>query len=221
MILLESCSIVSPFPAGLVLFGPHAAQLGHKKRIPYRARLHRHGRAIAAVHPLDLARDQAVAHVVHARAAIGLGQRAAQQAERAHLGNDLAIEALVAIGLDNARHEPGLGIVPRAVADHALVLGELSLERHGMRPRAPGQAAARTLCPERAQAGSTRPRARPPACRGALRSSCPRTLQRAHQNALRAARCPRPRPRKNKSAPRHRSQAPRPAIAPCSAPDSR
>src|SRR5689334_14600101 len=39
-------------------------------RVHHQRRLHREGRAIAGIHPLHLARDQAVAHVVDAGAAI-------------------------------------------------------------------------------------------------------------------------------------------------------
>jgi hypothetical protein len=98
----------------------------------HQARLHRHGRAIAAVHALDLARDQAVAHVIDAGAAVLLGQRAAEQVARAHLAHDLGVEALLPVGLEDARHQVPLRVLARAVADHALVPGELGLEQEGI-----------------------------------------------------------------------------------------
>jgi hypothetical protein len=96
--------------------------------------LHGHGRAVARIDAFDLAGDEPVGDIARARAAIVLRQRGAQQPEFAHLVHDLAVEALVAEGRDDARHQPLLGIGPRGVADHALVLRELLLEMKRVLP---------------------------------------------------------------------------------------
>src|SRR5262249_2007701 len=51
-----------------------------------------------------------------------------EQAERAHVGDDGAIEALLAIVHEHAREQLVLGIAARGVAHHALFLGELAFE---------------------------------------------------------------------------------------------
>src|SRR5262249_33810651 len=91
-------------------------------------------RAVARVHPLHLARDETVGHVVGAGAAILLRQGDAEQAERAHLMEDLAVSFLLQIGLDHARQQLVLRIGARGVADRALVLGELVLEQKRVVP---------------------------------------------------------------------------------------
>ena len=97
-------------------------------RVHDQARLHAHGRAVAAVHPLDLARDQPVGDVVDPGAAIALDGRA-EQPQLPHLGHDLAVETLVPVSLQDARHQPILAVGPRGVAQHALFLAELVLEQ--------------------------------------------------------------------------------------------
>jgi hypothetical protein len=67
-------------------------------RVHHERGLHAHARAIAGIDALDLARDEAVGDVVHARAAVAL-DRGTEEAERAHLVEDLAVELLVAEGL--------------------------------------------------------------------------------------------------------------------------
>src|SRR5262249_5124384 len=59
-------------------------------RVHDEARLHAHGRAVAAVDALDFAGDEAVADIVHAGAAIALDGRA-EQAELAQLVHDRAV----------------------------------------------------------------------------------------------------------------------------------
>ena len=56
--------------------------------------------AVARVDALDLARDEAVAHVVDAGAAVAVDGRA-EEAELAHLVQDLAVEFLVAMRLES------------------------------------------------------------------------------------------------------------------------
>src|SRR5262249_59544369 len=55
-------------------------------------------------------------------------KRCTEKAERAHLGHDLALEPLLAIGLEHARKELLLGVATGAVAHHPLVLGQLAFE---------------------------------------------------------------------------------------------
>ena len=77
------------------------------------ARLHAHGRAVAAVDGLDLAGDQAVGDVVHAGAAVLLWQRGPQEAQLSHLGHDFAVEPLLGEGRQDAGGVEELGDVAR------------------------------------------------------------------------------------------------------------
>ena len=98
-----------------------------------KARLHAHRRAIAAVDPLDLARNQTVGNVVNAGAAITFDGRA-EKAERSHFVHDLAVEALVPIGFEHARQQLFLAVGARAVAHHPLLLAQFLLEEQGIGP---------------------------------------------------------------------------------------
>ena len=102
-------------------------------RMHDQARLHRHRRAVAAIDALHFARDQAVGDVVGAGAAIAV-DGGAEQAERAQLVHDLAIELLVPVRLQHPRHQLVLGIAARGVAHHALFLGQLVLEQERVFP---------------------------------------------------------------------------------------
>ena len=104
------------------------------------AGLDAHGRAVAAVDPLDFARHQAVADVVDPGAAVVLGQGRAQEAQRAHLGHDLPVEALVAVGLEHPGHQLLLAVGPGGVADEVLVLAQLLVQQQRVLP---GEAGAR------------------------------------------------------------------------------
>src|SRR5262249_59136830 len=63
-----------------------------------------------------------------AGAAILLGNGRPEQAERAHVADDAAVEALLAVVLENLREQLGLLIAPRGVAHHALLFREFALE---------------------------------------------------------------------------------------------
>ena len=97
-------------------------------RVHHEARLDRHRRAIAAVDPLDRARDEAVADVAEAGAAIFVRDRCAEQSELAHLAHDLAVEPLFEIGRRDPRLQLLLRIAFRGVADEALLVGQLMIE---------------------------------------------------------------------------------------------
>src|SRR5690606_30604591 len=58
----------------------------------------------------------------------------AEQAEGAELGHDLAVESLVPIGLEHARHQLVLSVFARRVAHHTLVLAELVVEQKRVIP---------------------------------------------------------------------------------------
>ena len=96
--------------------------------------LHRHHRAIAGVHRLDFARDEAIADIAGADAAIFFRNGHAEQAEFAHFAEDRGIGVLVEIGVDHARLKLFLRIGMRGVADHALVFGQLIAEQEGVVP---------------------------------------------------------------------------------------
>ena len=68
-------------------------------------RLHAHHRAVARVDAFDLARHQAVADVVQARAAVGLGDGRPEHSERPHLAEDRDVGLLVAKRLEHARRK--------------------------------------------------------------------------------------------------------------------
>ena len=116
-------------------------------RIHHQRRLHREHRAIAGIDPLDLARDQPVGDIAEPGAAIVLRQRRAEQPERAHLGHDLAVEALLAKGGEHARKQLLLRIAARGVAHHALVLGQLAFELERVLPVVAGGAGRRRARP--------------------------------------------------------------------------
>src|SRR5580704_8613964 len=96
--------------------------------------LHAHRRAVAGIDALHFTRDQAVSGVVGGGAAVFLGQRGAEQAERAHLVHDLAMEFLVPVGLQHARHQLVLAVIARDVADRDLLLAELVVEEERILP---------------------------------------------------------------------------------------
>ena len=90
--------------------------------------LHRHRRAVAGIDALDLARDQPIGDIAEPGAAILFRNRGAEQAERAHLRDDGAVEALLAVVHQHAREQLVLGVAARGVAHHALFFRELALE---------------------------------------------------------------------------------------------
>ncbi|MND94717.1 hypothetical protein D3C80_869440 [compost metagenome] len=87
-----------------------------------------HGRTIAAVDRLDLARDQAIGDVAGFRAAVLFRQHGAEEAHLAHLGHDGAIKGLVAEGFDHARQQGLASIGARRVLDHPLVIGQAAAQ---------------------------------------------------------------------------------------------
>ena len=103
-------------------------------RVHHQRRLHRIHRAIAGIDALDLARHQAIGDVARIGAAIFLRQGNADQAEFAHLIEDLAVGLLFEIGLGDARQQLVLRVGARGVADHALVFGELLVEHERIVP---------------------------------------------------------------------------------------
>ena len=90
--------------------------------------LHRHRRAIAGIDALKLARDEAGSHLAEAGTAILFRQRRAEKSQFAHLGENLAVKTLLAIGREDARKQLALRIVARGVAHHALLFGKLAFE---------------------------------------------------------------------------------------------
>ncbi len=83
--------------------------------------------------PLELARDQPISDVVSGCAAIGFDGRA-EPAARAKLGDDLAVEALVARGLDDARKQALGAISAHGVTQFALFVVELICELQWIGP---------------------------------------------------------------------------------------
>jgi hypothetical protein len=102
-------------------------------RVHHQRGLHRHHRAVAGVDALDLARDEAIADVVDARAAIAVDGRA-EEAHLAHLAEDRGVGLLVVEGVLDPRHQLLLAILPGGIADHPFVLAELLLHQEGILP---------------------------------------------------------------------------------------
>ena len=92
-------------------------------RVHDERRLHAQRGPVRGVHLLDLVGDEAVGVRRRAGAAVAVDRRA-QQAERAHLAEDRAIERLVAVRGHDARQELLLAVGPRRLADELLVLRE-------------------------------------------------------------------------------------------------
>ena len=90
--------------------------------------LHRHRRAEAGIDALQFARDQAVADVVEAGAAVFLRDGRAEQPELAHFAEDRRIGVAVVVGGDDAGEQLLLRIVARGVAHHALLGGQFAFE---------------------------------------------------------------------------------------------
>ncbi len=86
-----------------------------------------HGRPVPRIHPFDLPGHKPVGDVVDGGTAVLCRQGGAQQAKRAHLVHDFPVEVLVAVRIENARHQLTLRVFTRRVTDHAFVFGELVL----------------------------------------------------------------------------------------------
>ena len=84
--------------------------------------------------PLDGAGNQAVADIAEASAAIFVRDGRAEQAERAHFPQDVAVEMLVEISLGYARLQLFLGVGLGRVADDALMIVELVVDGEGVFP---------------------------------------------------------------------------------------
>jgi hypothetical protein len=97
-------------------------------------RLHGHHRPVAGVDALDFARDQAVADVVEAGAAVFVGDRRAEQAQFAHFAEYRRVGALVAERLRDARRELVLRVRARGIAHHPLLFGQLLVEQQRIVP---------------------------------------------------------------------------------------
>ncbi len=102
-------------------------------RIHHQARLHTHRGAVARIDALDLASDEAIADVVQSGAAVSLDGRA-EQPELAHLVEDVAVEAFVAVGFEYPRHELVEGIAVGGLAHQPLFLAELLFEQQRIVP---------------------------------------------------------------------------------------
>jgi glycerol dehydrogenase-like iron-containing ADH family enzyme len=96
--------------------------------------LHAGHRAVARVHALHFAGDQAVGHVAQAGAAVLLGDGGAQQAHFAHLAEDARVHLFVAEGVEHARRQLVLAVGRGRVADGALVVSQLLAQEEGIVP---------------------------------------------------------------------------------------
>jgi hypothetical protein len=103
-------------------------------RVHDEARLDRHCRAVAAIHPLDRARDQSVADVAETGAAIFIRDGCAEQAQCAHFLHDLPVEPLFEIGRGHSGLQLLVRVSFRGVADEPLLIGQLLVETERILP---------------------------------------------------------------------------------------
>ncbi len=138
-IRLGQAETADPFAAGQfgqIFAALFLAAIG-KDGVHHQARLDAHRAAIARIDRLDLARHQAIGDIAQACAAIVFRNRRPQHAERAEFGHDFPIEPFVEKGRADPRQQPLLRIGVRGVADHALLIGQLRVERERVLPVEP------------------------------------------------------------------------------------
>ena len=104
------------------------------------ARLHRRHRAIARIHPLDFAGDQAIGHIVGTRAAVGFRDGRAEQPGLPHQREQFGRVDFIGERLDHTRLQFALGKGMRRIADHPLLIAELVIDEKGVRPIEPAHA---------------------------------------------------------------------------------
>ncbi|MNN05285.1 hypothetical protein D3C81_1180410 [compost metagenome] len=136
MVRLGQAKAADPLAGGqlgqvllLLRFGAEFIDRHHHQR-----RLHAHHRAVARIDALDFTGDQAVADIVQAGAAVLLGDGRAEQAQFAHLAEDLDVGLLVAERLQHARHQLVLAVRGGGVTHGAFVGGQLLVEQQGIGP---------------------------------------------------------------------------------------
>ena len=103
----------------LLLLGAERVDGVHHERA-----LHRRERANARVAALELLHDEPVHDVVQPGAAVLLGEIGAEVAVLAHLGDELAREAAVDVGLTDDRQDFFVDEGADGVADGAFLFGE-------------------------------------------------------------------------------------------------
>ena len=94
--------------------------------------LDRHDRAHRGVSPPDLLHDQAVGHVVEARAAVLPRHDRAQVALLGDLAHELDVEVVVAVVLAPAGDDLVVGEVPRRLADQLLLVAQVEVHGDGI-----------------------------------------------------------------------------------------
>ena len=129
----EAANELAARQAGQVLT-PLAVVAVGMDRIHDERTLHAHHRAEAGVDALDLARDEPVGDITSAGAAEFLRQREPEQPRLAHQAEELGVGLLLEVGLLDPGREFLQGEVPRGVADHPLLLGELRLKEQRVVP---------------------------------------------------------------------------------------
>ena len=112
-----------------LLFGAVGVDRVHDQR-----GLHAHRRTVAAVDPLDLARDQAVDDIAHPGAAVAFRQGGAEQPQFAELVHDPAVEPLMPERVQHSGLQLILAILARRLLHHPLVLAELAVEQERIVP---------------------------------------------------------------------------------------
>ena len=85
----------------------------------------------------ELLAQDAEARVVHPAAAVGLGDRRAQEAELAHLLEQLAMDLFLRVPVADERDDLGLGEGPHALLDQPVLVGQGEVDHALDRSRAP------------------------------------------------------------------------------------
>jgi hypothetical protein len=84
---------------------------------------------------LELLAQDREADVVHAGTAVRLGDRGAEEAELAHLGEHLAVDLALLVPLADMREDLGLREGADALLDEPVLVGEGEVDHHADRSR--------------------------------------------------------------------------------------
>ena len=96
--------------------------------------LHTHHGTVAGVHPLYFARDEAVAHIVEARAAELFGDGGAQQTQLAHLAEYRGVGQFLTECPQYSRRQLFLRILARRIPHHDFFRRQLRFEQQRIVP---------------------------------------------------------------------------------------
>ena len=108
----------------LLRFGAELIYRQHHQR-----GLHAHHGAETGIDALDFARNQPVAHIVEAAAAVALGDGGTQKTDAAHFLEYAGIGVLAAKRLEHARRQLALSVIARRIPNHFFLIRQLRIEQ--------------------------------------------------------------------------------------------